>query len=97
MVRDLLAGAKNLHWVGAALSLVAYVLTRIDQVSRNNIECISLLVAMSDLAKHIRTLIPQLPENNKKLQHATVMIAKGTALCCAHLETGPLSKYITFP
>ncbi len=90
---DVLKSASKLHWAGAALSLVVYVLEQVDQGSKNTSECLSLLLAMRDLAKHIRALLPQLPEADEKLKTATSLIAQGTVLCCTHVNSGTFSKY----
>ncbi len=89
---DVLKSASKLHWAGAALSLVVYVLEQVDQGSKNTSECLSLLLAMRDLAKHIRALLPQLPEADEKLKTATSLIAQGTVLCCTHVKSGTFSK-----
>lgn len=91
-VIDLLDCAKNLTWVGAALAMVAYVLRRIDKAQQNNDACWLLLKSMRGLAKHIRALLPELPEQDQKLREATVLIARGVALCSAHWRRGLLSK-----
>ncbi|KAH9563024.1 hypothetical protein CY35_05G103400 [Sphagnum magellanicum] len=89
---DVLKGASKLRWAGAALSFVVYVLEQVDQRSKNTSECLSLLHAMRDLAKHIRALLPQLPEADEKLKTATSLIAQGTVLCCTHVKSGTFSK-----
>lgn len=93
VVCDLLDCAQNLTWAGAALAMVAYVLRRIDKANENNESCLTLFKSMRTLAKHIRTLLPELPEEDQKLRDATVLIARGVALCSAQWRRGLLSKY----
>lgn len=93
VVCDLLASAKNLTWAGAALAMVAYILRRIDKANQNNESCLTLFKSMRSLAKHIRVLLPELPEHDQKLRDATFLIARGVALCSTHWRRGPLSKY----
>ncbi len=92
LLSAVLKSASKLHWAGAALSLVVYVLEQVDQGSKNTSECLSLLLAMRDLAKHIRALLPQLPEADEKLKTATSLIAQGTVLCCTHVKSSTFSK-----
>ncbi|GLJ18992.1 hypothetical protein SUGI_0339530 [Cryptomeria japonica] len=50
---NLLKGAGKIHWVGAALSVVGFVLTRFNQISNNKSECLEILKAMVNLGKQI--------------------------------------------
>ncbi|KAH9293437.1 hypothetical protein KI387_041360 [Taxus chinensis] len=56
VVVELLKGAGKIHWVGAPLSVVGFVLARFGQMSSNQSDCLALLKDMFNLGKHILQL-----------------------------------------
>lgn len=92
MLCDLLKGVGNLHWAAAGLSMVAFVLNRIDLVGKNSVDCLKLLEAMRDIGKHVITLYPQLPEQDEKLRRATCLITEGAMMCCDHTDSGVVGR-----
>ncbi|CAM6091505.1 unnamed protein product [Calypogeia fissa] len=90
---DVLKGVGNLHWAAAGLSMVAFVLNRVDLVGKNSTECLNLLETMRDLGKHFITLYPQLSEQDEKLRRAICLITEGAMICCDHTSAGIVGRY----
>ncbi|GLJ19270.1 hypothetical protein SUGI_0346620 [Cryptomeria japonica] len=89
VVINLLKGAGKIHWIGAALSLVGFVLARYSEMSNNQRECLDILRIMVNLGKQIMELneqMPeQMPEQKEKLNQAVSCIVVGCGMCASQL------------
>ncbi|KAH9290763.1 hypothetical protein KI387_034880, partial [Taxus chinensis] len=74
VVIDVLKEVGQIHWMAAGLAVLGYVLDQIEQVSANRGECVQLLRYMCALAKRIRQLNDQLPNEKEKLNEAVQFI-----------------------
>ncbi|KAH9289699.1 hypothetical protein KI387_033816, partial [Taxus chinensis] len=81
--------------LAAGLSVVAYVLDQIEQVSSNMNQCVQLLVYMCALAKRVKQLNEHLPEEKEKLNEAIKIIVKGSIMCVGHMTSRYLSRFFS--
>ncbi|XP_057871737.2 disease resistance protein RUN1 [Cryptomeria japonica] len=92
---DITKQAAHIQWVGIALSVVSFVLERIEQVSSNRDECIQLLRYMCNLAKYIKQLDDHLAQ--EKLNRIIRFIVEGSLLCISQMQSHALSKFFAAP
>ncbi|GLJ45816.1 hypothetical protein SUGI_0964170 [Cryptomeria japonica] len=92
---DITNQAGRIQWVGITLSVVGFVLERIEQVSSNRDECIELLKYMCNLAKYTKQLDDHLPQ--EKLNRVIQFIVQGSLLCISQLQSHPLFKFFAAP
>ncbi|XP_059075501.1 disease resistance protein RPV1-like isoform X3 [Cryptomeria japonica] len=95
IVIELLEGAGKIHWVGAALSMVGFVLERCIQTSHNKSECLEILRRMVNLGKQILQLNDQLPDEKQKLNEAVQCIVVGCTMCASQLSTTRVFRFLT--
>ncbi|GLJ41395.1 hypothetical protein SUGI_0856830 [Cryptomeria japonica] len=84
----------KVHWVVAGLSVVAFLLEQIGQISENRSECIELLKQMVKLAGHIRKLKYDMPQEEKILNEATTLIVEGSMMCASQLKSRTLFRIL---
>ncbi|KAH9307839.1 hypothetical protein KI387_035750, partial [Taxus chinensis] len=90
---DILDKLGNIHWMVGGLSIIAYLLQKIDKVSDNRSECLQLLKYMVDLADHIKKLRVEIPEQGEKLKNAVLIIVEECIKCAAQLNS---KKFFSF-
>ncbi|GLJ36140.1 hypothetical protein SUGI_0725010, partial [Cryptomeria japonica] len=90
VVIDVMKEACQIHWVAAGLSVVAYVLQKVDDASTNKEECVQVLGHMYHLATHIKRLDEQIPQ--EKLHDVAEFIFKGTFFCVSRIQSSNLSR-----
>ncbi|KAH9307786.1 hypothetical protein KI387_035697, partial [Taxus chinensis] len=90
---DILEKLGNIHWVVGGLSIIAYLLQKINKVSENRSECLQLLKYMVDLADHIKKLRVEIPEQGEKLKNAVLIIVEECIKCAAQLNS---KKFFSF-
>ncbi|XP_057853554.2 uncharacterized protein LOC131063679 isoform X1 [Cryptomeria japonica] len=95
LVIDITKEAAQIQWVGIVLSVVGFVLERIEQVSSNREECIELLRHMCNLAKYIKQLDHHLPE--EKLKRVIQFVVEGSLLCISQMQSHALHKFFAAP
>ncbi|XP_057829696.2 uncharacterized protein LOC131040760 [Cryptomeria japonica] len=95
IVLDLLEGAGKIHWVGAALSMVGFVMERCIQSSNNKSECLEILRRMVNLGKRILQLNDQMPAQKQKLNEAVQCIVVGCTMCASQLTTTRVCRFLT--
>ncbi|KAH9290661.1 hypothetical protein KI387_034778, partial [Taxus chinensis] len=95
VVIDVLKGVGQSHCIAAGLSVLGYVLDQIDQVSANRGECVQLLRYMCALAKRLRQLNEQLPNEKERLNEAIQFIAKGSVIRLGQMRSHPLFRFIS--
>ncbi|XP_059074595.1 disease resistance protein TAO1-like [Cryptomeria japonica] len=95
IVIELLKGAGKIHWVGAALSMVGFVLERCIQTSHNKSECLEILRRMVNLGKQILQLNDQMPDQKQKLNEAVQCIVVGCTMCASQLTTTRVFRFLT--
>ncbi|XP_059066985.1 disease resistance protein TAO1 isoform X2 [Cryptomeria japonica] len=95
LVIDVTNQGAQIKWVGVALSVVGFVLERIEQVSSNREECIVLLKYMCKLAEYIKQLEDHFPQ--EKLNRVFHFIVEGSLLCISQMQSHPLSKFFAAP
>ncbi|GLJ18986.1 hypothetical protein SUGI_0339440 [Cryptomeria japonica] len=92
---NMLKGAGKIHWVGAALSVVGFVLARYGEMSNNQRECLEILKAMVNLGKQIVELNEQMSEQKQKLNEAVECIVVGCIICTSQLTTTKFFRFLT--
>ena len=85
---NFLKDAAQIHWVGAALSVVGFVLARYNEMSNNQKECLQILKVLVNLGKQILELNEEMPEQKQKLKDAVECIVEGCIMCASQLSTG---------
>ncbi|GLJ36175.1 hypothetical protein SUGI_0725900 [Cryptomeria japonica] len=91
IVIDVLKEASQIHFAAAGLSLVAYVLHIVEDVSIDKKESIQLLQNMYDLAKHIKQSNGHVPQ--QKLNDAGDFLVKGSFFCISRIKSSNLSRF----
>ena len=89
---NLLKDAGKIHWVGAAFSVVGFVLSRFNEISNNKREYLDLLKAMVNLGRQIVELNEQMPDQKQKLNEAVECIVAGCCLCSSQLTTSKIYR-----
>ncbi|GLJ47579.1 hypothetical protein SUGI_1004690 [Cryptomeria japonica] len=92
---DVTNQAAHIQWLGITLSVVGFVLERIEQVSSNRKECIELLGYMCNLAKYIKQLNEDLPR--EKMNGVLEFIVNGCLMCISQMKSNALSKFFAAP
>ncbi|XP_059074284.1 disease resistance protein Roq1 [Cryptomeria japonica] len=92
---NLLKGAAQIHWVGAALSVVGFVLARYNEMSNNQRECLEILKVLVNLGKQILKLNEQMPEEGERLNEAVKCIVEGCIMCASQLAVGKFVRFLT--
>uniref|UniRef100_A0A0D6QSX6 NB-ARC domain-containing protein n=1 Tax=Araucaria cunninghamii TaxID=56994 RepID=A0A0D6QSX6_ARACU len=87
---DVLKEVNHITGVAIGLSVVAYVVDQMEQISANDSGCVRLLKYMLALAKHIKQLHEQLPQ--EKLNDVVQFIVKGCVMCISQMEASRLSR-----
>ncbi|KAH9308887.1 hypothetical protein KI387_036798, partial [Taxus chinensis] len=90
---DILDKLGNIHWMIGGLSIIAYLLQKINKVSENRSECLQLLKYMVDLADHIKKLRVEIPEQGEKLKNAVLIIVEECIKCAVQLNS---KKFFSF-
>ncbi|GLJ41386.1 hypothetical protein SUGI_0856710 [Cryptomeria japonica] len=97
-VVQILEKVAKVHWIVGGLSVLAFLLDQMGQISENRCECIELLKQISKLAGHIRRLTYDMPQEYKILNEATVLIVQGSMMCASQLKSktffGFLKAYV---
>ncbi|KAH9307910.1 hypothetical protein KI387_035821, partial [Taxus chinensis] len=91
---DILDKLGNIHWMVGGLSIIAYLLEKIDKVSDNRSECLELLKYMLNLAHHIKKLSVEIPEEAEKLKIAVLIIVEECIKCAAQLNSKKFSRFL---
>ncbi|XP_057837277.2 uncharacterized protein LOC131047408 [Cryptomeria japonica] len=97
LVMDIANQGAHIQWVGIALSVVGFVLERIEQISSNREEFIQLFIYMSNLAKYIKQLNDHLDLAQEKLNRVLQFIVQGSLVCVSQMGSHALSKFFTAP
>ena len=92
IVIKLLEGVGKIHWVGAALSMVGFVLARFNEMCNNKRECLGILKAMVNLGRQIVELNEQMPDQKQKLNEAVECIVEGCCLCTSQILTSKIFR-----
>ncbi|XP_059074285.1 disease resistance protein RUN1 [Cryptomeria japonica] len=95
VVINLLKGAAQIHWVGAALSVVGFVLARYNEMSNNQRECLEILKVLVNLENQILKLNEQMPEEGQRLNEAVKCIVEGCIMCASQLAAGKFVSFLT--
>ncbi|GLJ41385.1 hypothetical protein SUGI_0856690 [Cryptomeria japonica] len=93
-VAQILQCVGKVHWVVGGLAVVAFLLDQIGQISENRNECIELLRQMVKLAGHLRKLKYDMPQEEKILSEAIILIVEGSMLCASQLQTRSLFRFL---
>ncbi|KAH9307922.1 hypothetical protein KI387_035833 [Taxus chinensis] len=91
---DILDKLGNIHWMVGGLSIIAYLLQKIDKVSDNRSECLELLKYMLNLAHHIKKLSVEIPEEGEKLKITVLIIVEECIKCAAQLKCKKFSRFL---
>ncbi|GLJ41390.1 hypothetical protein SUGI_0856770 [Cryptomeria japonica] len=93
-VAQILESVGKVHWVVGGLSVLAFLVDQMGQISENRSDCIELLKQMSKLAGHIRKLKYDMPQEYKILNEATVLIVQGSMMCASQLKSKTLFGFL---
>ncbi|GLJ41381.1 hypothetical protein SUGI_0856630 [Cryptomeria japonica] len=90
----LLDDVGKVHWVVGGLSIIAFLLEEISQISENQSECIELLSQMVKLTGHIKLLNYDKLEEENILREAIIMIIEGCMMCASQLKSRKLFSFL---
>ncbi|CAM6116013.1 unnamed protein product [Calypogeia fissa] len=93
LLHEILKGLGNLHYAAVGLSMVAYVLERVNLVKDNSGKCLELLQTMFNLGQDMVNAYQYLPEAGYLLRSFIIEITKGVLLCCNHTQSGFLRRF----
>ncbi|CAM6103128.1 unnamed protein product [Calypogeia fissa] len=93
LLHEILKGLGNLHYAAVGLSMVAYVLERVNLVEDNSGKCLELLQTMFNLGQDMVNAYQYLPEAGDLLRRFITEITKGVLLCCNHTHSGFLRRF----
>ncbi|KAH9307649.1 hypothetical protein KI387_035560, partial [Taxus chinensis] len=88
VVVNILNQVGKIHWVVGGLSVIAYLLKKVEKVSYNQSRCLQLLKYMIDFFSHIKKLNHEIPEEEEKLGKALHIIIEGSIICAAQIQSG---------
>ncbi|CAM6083436.1 unnamed protein product [Calypogeia fissa] len=93
LLHEILKGLGNLHYAAVGLSMVAYVLERVNLVKDNSGKCLELLQTMFNLGQDMVNAYQYLPEAGDLLRRFITEITEGVLLCCRHTHSGFLKRF----
>ncbi|CAM6112591.1 unnamed protein product [Calypogeia fissa] len=93
LLHEILKGLGNLHYAAVGLSMVAYVLERVNLVKDNSGKCLELLQTMFNLGQDMVNAYQYLPEAGDLLRRFITEITKGVLLCGRHTHSGFFKRF----
>ncbi|KAH9319333.1 hypothetical protein KI387_021102 [Taxus chinensis] len=97
IVSDILDKLGNIHWMVGGLSIIAYLLQKINKVSKNHSECLQLLKYMVDLTDHIKKLRVKIPEQGENLKNVVLIIVEECISRCGDMALQRIYAYPFLP
>uniref|UniRef100_A0A0D6QVL5 VHS domain-containing protein n=1 Tax=Araucaria cunninghamii TaxID=56994 RepID=A0A0D6QVL5_ARACU len=95
VISGMLQGLGKFHWTLGVLTVVGYVLHKIEEVSDNKRECLELLGSMIDVARHVKNLANHnlSQDEEEKLCKVMLTIIQGTMICASLLQKGFFKRF----
>lgn len=97
IVRNVLHGMGSAHMAATGLLVVANILERFEEVSKNRDECLRLLKQMVFLAKCVQRIKehPRSEGMDGEIKKATEMIMEGSMKCCSQMSCSYFYRFFS--
>ncbi|KAH9307781.1 hypothetical protein KI387_035692 [Taxus chinensis] len=94
VIGNILNQVGNIHWVVGGLSIIAYLLKKVQKMSDNRSHCLQLLKYMINLSSHIKRLNHEIREEEEKLQKSLHIIVEASIICAAQLQSRKIFSFM---